>query len=315
MKNPVPISQKSLLVIGAVHVDDIARPDTALVSRASNPVTWTRYIGGVAANAACSAARSLNESNQLTVEFLAAVGDDATAVQLIQTLDTLNVQTLFKRFNNTSTGRYSAIMNHDGELYIGLSDVSLAEKLTESMVNELTNWEGVAAVLLDANLSQECLKGLAEKAAEHKIPVAAMSVSPVKTQRLLALAGEIDLLICNRREAVAMLENEPVSADLDILAEGLLELGFNQLVLTDGHEPILIKQGTKATRVSVQHVDCTHHVNGAGDALAGATFAAWASGLSIVDAVAQVGVAASADIVTGRYTPPLIDNSNRVNHV
>lgn len=315
MKNPVPISQKSLLVIGAVHVDDIARPDTALVSRASNPVTWTRYIGGVAANAACSAARSLKESNQLTVEFLAAVGDDATAVQLIQTLDTLNVQTLFKRFNNTSTGRYSAIMNHDGELYIGLSDVSLAEKLTESMVNELTNWEGVAAVLLDANLSQECLKGLAEKATEHKIPVAAMSVSPVKTQRLVALAGEIDLLICNRREAVAMLENEPVSADLDILAEGLLELGFNQLVLTDGHEPILIKQGTKATHVSVHHVDCTHHVNGAGDALAGATFAAWASGLSLVDAVAQVGVAASADIVTGRYTPPLIDNSNRVNHV
>ncbi len=315
MKNPVPISQKCLLVIGAVHVDDIARPDTALVPRASNPVTWTRYIGGVAANAACSAARSLNKSKQLSVEFLAAVGDDATAQQLIQSLGALNVHTRFKQFDSTSTGRYSAVMNHDGELYIGLSDVSLAERLTESMVNELTDWNGVEAVVLDANLSQTCLKALVKKATEHKIPVAAMSVSPVKTQRLVALAGEIDLLICNRREAVAMLEIEPVSADLDILAEGLLELGFNQLVLTDGHEPILIKQGTKATRVSVQHVDCTHHVNGAGDALAGATFAAWASGLSLVDAVAQVGVAASADIVTGRYTPPLIDNPNGINHV
>ncbi|MFK8075411.1 MAG: PfkB family carbohydrate kinase [Granulosicoccus sp.] len=315
MKNPAPISQKCLLIIGAVHVDDIARPDTELVPKASNPVTWTRYIGGVAANAACSAARTLNKPDQLSVEFLAAVGDDATAQQLVQSLGKLNIHTRFKQFDNTNTGRYSAVMNHDGELYIGLSDVSLAERLNESMITELSDWTGVAAVVLDANLSQPCLNDLAKKAAEHKIPVAAMSVSPVKTQRLLALAQQIDLLICNRREAVAMLEKECVSTDLDIMAEGLIKLGFSQIVLTDGHEPILIKQGTKATRISVDHVDCTHHVNGAGDALAGATFAAWASGLSLIDAVAKFGIAASAEIVTGRYTPPLLDNPEGVNQV
>ena len=50
--NPAIPMTKTLLIIGAVHLDDIAQPDYPLVSHASNPVAWTQRIGGVAANAA-----------------------------------------------------------------------------------------------------------------------------------------------------------------------------------------------------------------------------------------------------------------------
>lgn len=308
MKNPVPSAKKRLLIIGAVHIDDIAKPESALVPLASNPVRWSQHIGGVAANAACSAARTIDDSHSLSVEFLAAVGDDANATRLVQTLNALNVKTQFKQFEHAVTGRYTAVMNYDGELYIGLSDVSLAEELTESMVDELTDWSGVAAVLLDANLSQQCLLDISSVAARHNVPVAAMSVSPVKTQRLLALAENIDLLFCNRREASAMLSHADNSASLDTLADGLSALGFSNMILTDGHSPVLVRHGGETTHISVKHIECTHHVNGAGDALAGATFVAWANGMNLAESLEKSGLPASAHIVTGRYQPPMVGN-------
>lgn len=307
MKNPVPSDKKRVLIVGAVHVDDIAKPDSTLVPLASNPVRWSQHIGGVGANAACAAARSLNQAGPVYVDFLATVGDDANAKQLERTLKALDINTIFKRFENTSTGRYSAIMNLDGELYIGLSDVSLAEQLSDSIVNELIDWNGVAAVLLDANLSASCLSGVANLAKKRKIPVAAMSVSPVKTQRLVAIADKIDLLFCNRREASAMTTAAQSSDSLDALADSLARLGFSDLVLTDGQQPVVVQCNNRRTSIDIQAVKNTHHVNGAGDALAGATFSAWAMGMDLCDAVREKGLTASAHVVAGVYKAPKID--------
>lgn len=298
-----PTLTRRLLVIGAAHVDDIATPVTPLVPQASNPVSWTRRVGGVAANAARSAASQLPPDS--SVGFVAAVGDDTDAVQLEGALKRCAVAPSLVKLKNTNTGRYSAIMDMDGELYLGLADVSVAERLTVNALQAVADLVAVDAILVDANLSEKCLTDIAQVASEHMTPLAALSVSPVKTQRLLCLASTIDLLFCNRREALAMCPELALNDTLERLADGLCALGFKQFVLTDGQSPLIIQQVASRETIAVPGVAQPRSVNGAGDALAGASFAGWAHGQSLRNAVVGRGLVEAENIVTGKRSAPL----------
>jgi pseudouridine kinase len=307
--NPAISTTNRMLIIGAVHLDDIAQPDCALVSEASNPVTWAQRVGGVAANAACAAARTLSSPTNDQVEIVAAVGDDSTAVQLKQALHAAGVGTRLLEFPGTPTGRYTAIMTDDGELHIGLADVSLAERLGESTDHRIAKLDAYQAVLVDANLSEGYLTTIAEQTNELDLLLAAMSVSPVKSLRLLCIATQIDVLFCNRREALAMNPQLPKTASLTELADGLCQAGFTQLVLTDGSSPLLIQDKFQRVRLNVPEVESTQNVNGAGDALAGASFAAWSNGVNLVQAVQDIGLAQAAMVVRGDHTAPQINSA------
>ena len=117
--------QERLLFAGALHVDDIAECQAPLIPKASNPVRFSRTVGGVAANAAFAASRIAAES--MYIELAAVTGSDTLADELERTLQSADIRTHLQRRPGHSTGRYTAVMDHRGELYIGLADVSLAE--------------------------------------------------------------------------------------------------------------------------------------------------------------------------------------------
>ncbi|MGQ7845917.1 PfkB family carbohydrate kinase [Granulosicoccus sp. 3-233] len=299
-------SPNRLMIVGALHVDDIATTCSPLIAQASNPVTWAHHIGGVAANAAFSAREIAHSARQ--IGFCAATGNDAVANQLEQALITAGLDACLQRLPDYPTGRYTAIMNHDGELHIGLSDVALAERLEADCVPLGSEADPCQALLMDANLSADCLARLARRAAGMGIAVAAMSVSPVKSRRLLPLASHIDLLFVNRREAIALIDRN-VSLDLPIeqLADGLSELGFRQFILTDATDPVLVQDGSTRQCIPVPATEDRVSVNGAGDALAGACFAAWCDGLTLADAVRTVGLKQSVSVVSGERRPPTVN--------
>ncbi len=321
---------KHLEIIGAVHIDDIATPSESLVSRASNPVTWERRLGGVASNAACAAARFNSEQKTLSIALSAAVGDDSAARSLYQTLIQLGVTPKFQSQTNAATGRYSAVMTHDGELYIGLADVSLAESLSandvikqldDSTLTRQSDYTGEdskiycdasirsSALLLDANLSTQCLSELSQWATKHSVPCGAMSVSPAKARRLSSIANHIDILFCNRREAVALIPDMPEDAPLWSMAEALTQIGFKQFVLTDGVEPLIVQALSERTTLQISQANATRNVNGAGDALAGSSMAAWMSGYSLTEAVRDIGLAQAQAVVEGNIESPLMSES------
>lgn len=326
-----------LLLAGAIHIDDVATTTSPLIARASNPVSWSRYMGGVAVNAACAAARSplLTEP----VHFCGAVGDDPYATGLKEALTLSGVIGHLCTLAGRTTGRYSAIMDQ-GDLYIGLSDVSLCEELLATeIIGKLDALNDASldpeagsvkssvspgaqhiehanrprhnsALLLDANLSQNCIRTLVDWAENQSITLTALSVSPVKSRRLLPIAGQTTLLFCNRREAQAML-GIPQSSEppLSTLSDGLQKLGFRQFVLTDGAEPALVQIDHHQYRLPVSTNHTVHSANGAGDALAGASFAAWASGMELVDAVRDYGLPEAARVLQGQQKPVSIKSS------
>lgn len=301
MRSPTP-PPGQLLIVGALHVDDIATSRASLVPRASNPVTWKRSVGGVAANAALAARRIADQHTRITLS--AAIGSDAIAEQLENVVLQAGLCPKLQRMAGRSTGRYTAVLDADGELHIGLSDVALAEELEAGFVDVKDRESAIKALLLDANLSAECLQSLVEHARLLNIRIAAMSVAPSKAKRLLPLARELDLLFINRREAIALVNPRlPLSIPLQNLADGLRNIGFRNLVLTDGGNPILVLEQEIQCLIPVPPIAHCRSVNGAGDALAGASFAAWSAGNSLAAAVRDHGLVQSQALVGGRQSP------------
>ena len=286
-----------LTFIGAAHVDETARLQAPAVPAASNPVRWHRSVGGVAANAARAAA-----ATGATVRLAAAIGADGDGAQVRNTLKQAGVALTPLRVPSAATGRYTLVLEPNGELHIGLADTAIAEAVTRDQVATLAQMAQASdLVIVDANLSTEALAAAAALG-----PIAALPVSPAKAVRLYPIAPQITLLIANRREAAA-LTGKNLDTPLPELADHLQQQGFTQLVLTDGPAPLLIDDGmTRQSLTPPAPTGPLQTVNGAGDALAGATLAAHGRGMELAAAVQQAGFPAALNILEGRATAPIL---------
>ena len=289
-----------LVAVGALNVDLVFRLTGPARERASNVATLERRVGGVAANVArayeagrtdaLASGRAGFEPEGLAADgplLVCAVGDDPAP-------GCEGVTLLGVRRPGAAASTYAAVLDADGELRLGLAATDVVETLTAAEVD--ARLEGrlagrPGAWLVDANLSASCLAELAERARE---PFAAMAVSPQKAPRLADLAHRVDCLFCNRREAVALTGTD-VDAPLDALARALRERGWRRAVLTDGPAPLIVVEpdGTTVLDVPVVPGDGPG-VNGAGDALAGATLVHWLAGAPLAEAVARAGLPAAA---------------------
>jgi len=294
----------SILIVGAVHVDEVAHSTVPLVMKASNRIQWQHTLGGVATNVARAAHHSLAGAS--AVSLIGTVGDDPRGRQIQQILEASGINASLSVNPQYNTGRYTVIIDNDGELCVGLSDVAIAEQLTCGHVHQATHWPTTQAVLIDANLTQSCIEDIIDQTSPDSIPTAAVAVSPAKALRLLPIATKLDLLFCNRREAAALTRLPNESNPIEKLAEGLLETGFKQFILTDGSEPALLQLHDERLCVPVPAISLAQNVNGAGDALAGATFAQWTQGLSLRNALTEHGLRMAANVVIGKHTAPAL---------
>lgn len=295
---------RSILAVGALHVDDMATPVSSLVPNASNPVLWSRLVGGVAAKTLLA---MKHHRGECSAHLLAAMGDDSLGETLTRTVEARGISLCPVRFEHRPTGRYTVVVDQQGELFVGLSDVTLSECITAVHVLNKMKELQPNVLVLDANLSSNCLDEIAEQVAEQRRDssegqsaplVVALAVSPVKSQRLRNLAPVIDLLFCNRREAAALTERSS-DTELQTLGSGLVGMGFNDIVLTDGGDSVWVRSHQHTVLIDVPEQSIKDTVNGAGDALAGATLAQWSAGKRLSDSVRDAGLSAAAAVLEG----------------
>ena len=163
-------------------------------------------------------------------------------------------------------------------------------------------------MVLDANLSQACLIEIFSSLDTHyenRVPLFALAVSPLKAVRYLPKAEQIDVLFCNRREAAALTQLD-WQTDLKLLADALLKLKFNSFVITDGGNPMLVQEQQLRTSIAIPPVHISKNVNGAGDALAGATIASLILGQTLAQAAQNTGLSAARMVLNGESEPPLV---------
>ena len=277
-------------VFGGATIDRIAQSFGQPVMGASNPGQVRRQSGGVGFNVAVVLARLGVASRFVSRVGADPDGDLIRAACAAAAVDASDVSTSAER----PTAGYHAAFDNKGELIIGIADMEVCAELTPAVVGPAATEPAADELwVVDANLPEETLAFLVAQAAATATPVAALSVSPVKAMRLASLLDQLTVLFTNRREAAALLGQDPNRAgSTTALAEALSRTRPTRVVVTAGSEPMIAARGGE-TRSYLPLKTSISAVNGAGDSFAAGTIAAMAEGRSLSDAIVS-GLAAAA---------------------
>lgn len=264
----MPAKTRAVCIGGAV-LDHKYRAKDALVFETSNPVDGTRSLGGVARNVAENLAL-LGTSTS----FVSIVGDDEGGRAILKHMrdrgiDVSQVVTTSER----PTAEYAAILDPQGELVLGIADMSIFDLLLPHHIERI--WPHLAAaswVFSDCNPPAEMLAALIAKRQGARFKLAIDAVSTPKAARLPKDLTGIDLLFMNIDEANSILRRQghETIEDARVAALALQAAGAREVIVTMAARGIAVA-GTEGAKtfpaVHARPIDIT----GAGDAMIAGT--------------------------------------------
>jgi len=251
---------------GGAHIDRIGRPASRLHAGLSNPGTMREYAGGGMFNSL----RVATFRGCAPCALVSARGADSAGAAIADAVWQSGLHDLSGTFLDRTSGSYTAIHHQDGEVAAALADMAIYEDALPRHLRRKPIQETIAnadCVIIDTNMAGNTLQMLCETA---RSMIVALGISPAKAPRLRPVAHRIDLLFCNRREAMAL--TETARADETGPALRALFERAEACIMTDGNKPVQIFCGSQTERFTpptVPMMDAT----GAGDALAGAMLA------------------------------------------
>jgi pseudouridine kinase len=270
-----------------LNVDRILRLDRTARLGTSNPAVVTTSPGGVARNVAEHLAR-LGDS----VALWGAVGDDDAGRRLLANCAALGIDTSGVVASDRPTGSYTAVIDPDGSLVIGIADTAATEAMRPAeRAGFSESLRGASWLFVDANLTSDAIASVLDRAAGiAAVRIAANAVSVPKAGRLVGSASRIDLLFCAHDEAEALAQH-PLATPAGAAA-ALAEIGVSSAVVTVGGDGAWWFDSSGSGHVAARAAAMAD-ATGAGDALMAATIHALAGGAPLADAVhSGVGLAA-----------------------
>lgn len=291
----------SIACFGAVNLDRTARCLGELVLRTSNPVTVRQAAGGVARNVATNLAH-LGQRVALT----SAIGADAGGEELIRLLNADGIDTSRTiRRNDAATASYTAVLDRDGELLIGLADMAIYDGLSPDAFAADDTRPVEDAWFIDANLPDACIDGLTARAHGQTL-VAASTVSTPKAARLAGYLDRIDILFANRSEA-SVLSGMNIQSSDDALAaaDRLRAAGVGAVFVTLG--PRGAAAVDAISRLALPAIPgAARDVIGAGDAFAAGALAALLDGKPLQETLLAGLATASLTVEVDGPTDPTL---------
>jgi pseudouridine kinase len=265
--------------IGGAHLDRHAVLKAPFIPATSNPGNVTTSFGGVARNVAENLARLGRE-----VAMVSLVGDDEAGRAVVAHLQALRIETSALAVAPArATASYTAILQPDGELVMGLADMDLYEVLTPALLE--STWpilRDCDVWFVDANLPAVTIAWLAQQADTRML--AADAVSVPKSARLVDVLARIGPLFLNRAQRSAL--PDPLPARCGVVTAG----------------PLGVAAWNWPERIDLRALPAhPRDVTGAGDALIAGTLFGLTGGLTLFDAV-PLGLAAAAITVESPHT-------------
>ncbi len=277
--------QSRIACFGAAHLDRRARALEPIVAATSNPVTVRESAGGVARNVAENLARLGDD-----VALVTRVGRDRSGQLVAAMLTEAGVDTTWlDRSEDTHTASYTALLEPDGRLYVGLADMAIYDEMTPDTLYDAADELGSAdGWVFDCNLPTDSLKWLADRAPEGALTVV-NTVSTVKAVRAAAVLDSIDLLVVNHEEGMAL---SPGAGEESEVAARLREAGVGIVAVTDeGGGAYISGRGVSQFLPALDAE--VRDVTGAGDAFTAALVHGLLAGRNLIVA-AELGLAAAA---------------------
>jgi pseudouridine kinase len=278
--------RETVLVVGGANVDVKAHPHRPLVPRTSNPGIVSRSPGGVGRNVAENLARL-----GTPVSLVTAVGADPEGAWLLTETAAAGVSVSDAVRVGASTGSYVAVLDADGELVAGVSDMAAVDALTPDLLPARLVAEATL-VVVDGNLPMETVAHVLDAAAAAGVRVLLDPVSVAKAARIAPLLGP-------GRPLFTLTPNQDELAALGT-AEELHRRGADVVWVRRGAVGSLLS--TADGEVALPAPDATPvDVTGAGDAMLAAYCHKILAGASIEEA-ARYGHEAAALTVASPHT-------------
>lgn len=303
---------RPILCIGAANLDRKLRTMARLSPGTSNPARQTESFGGVARNIAENLVR-LGAPTALVT----AVGGDASGRALLSHADEAGIDTRGAlRVDGAASGTYTAVLDHDGDMYVALADMEIYEALTpEFLATREQQRAGAALIVADLNLPRDAVAMLLEDSRRGGVPMAIVAVSEPKIDRLPRALHGLRLLILNLGELAARAGRE-LATDADIAA-ACAELqgdGVQDVIVTRGAHGVMFTAADGMRTIEAQPNADIVDVTGAGDAFAAAVCWTLYNGEPDLELACRRGQAlaamtiACAQTVSPQLVPGLFDS-------
>ena len=256
--------KKSIFCIGGANIDFKLKSQDHLFSHTSNPVSSSTSFGGVARNVAHNLAKLTT-----SIYLQCVVGNDAGGHSLLEHMRSLGVNTSHSLIlDGKRTSQYFAVLNGQGELFIGLSDMAIYDEINEEFITASWDlWTEHSLIFIDTNLPAKLIDLILKRAALFDIPVCIDPVSVEKAKKLPYRMDSIFLIKPDMQEASA-LTNMPIRSINDCLIAGrkLKERGVKNTVISMGKLGYVLVNDVHEIHVPVSGDVRTVDVSGAGDA-------------------------------------------------
>jgi pseudouridine kinase len=248
------------LVIGAQNIDIFAHAKSDCNLNDSNRAKIYMAFGGVACNIVTNIALLGNP-----VSFLTVFGDDT-----FSSLAKINLQNLkidiheSLEVKNETNSIYLAVMDKDNDLFIGLNDMDITDRLNISFFKEKADFiAGFDLLVIDANLNSDALGYLLKTYTKKQIIMDAVSAE--KVVKLKGLLQYITLLKLNVKELKALSDKETD----DLRMDDLLSRGLAKILITNSGNEIIYRSKNEHIKTMPLKAETIVNSSGAGDAFLG----------------------------------------------
>jgi pseudouridine kinase len=200
-----------------------------------------------------------------------------------------------------ATASYTAILENNGELVIGLADMDIYDEMTPAVLEPaLEKLRGHELWFIESNVPGATIDWLLDRA--DGIPITVDAISVAKSRRLQPLLPRITVLFCNLAQAVIVAGMEDPRPPLAEAARALHAAGARSGVVSAGARGIAVWDAGEVQVLPALSAT-PRDVTGAGDALVAGTLYGVCEGGSLRDA-ARLGLAAAAITVESEYAAP-----------
>lgn len=184
----------TIYVVGGAAIDITGKPESICRERDSNLGKVRIRVGGVG----FCVARRLAEYDY-RVELLSAIGSGYHASMVREACQKSGISLTHTLSCKEHTGTYIGVFDEDGDMLVGISDMSVLEHVTPEYLAPLLNEINAAKMcVIDGNLSPEALAFLCENV---RAPLFYDPVSCSKARRIGEHIGRCYAIKPNRLEA------------------------------------------------------------------------------------------------------------------
>lgn len=225
----MPKAKARVAVIGGANMDIGGFPSAQLVMGDSNPGRVRMTLGGVGRNIAENLVHLGMETHLIT-----ALGNDTNGHAIMSDCRAKGIHIDRSIIvNDMNTSVYLFMDDVNGDLNCAINDMDIQLSITpEALAPHLAFLNSMDAVVMDANLSKETIRFLAERLC---VPIYADAVSAAKVYKLKDALAHVFCLKPNRIEAELLCNMQIRDAIDGYEAAGrLLKMGVKRVFLTMG---------------------------------------------------------------------------------